>query len=147
MDRTQAQALLSEFGTLTGLPDVELDEAGIGTFVVDDNILVSVGFDDLAGRLVLMATLDQCETGPAQMTAMLQANFLWRGAGGASFALTPNGDTAVLLFPVPVDANAIALSVIVQSFIDVIETWQKRLAAIDVGSEPAVVPLASAVWG
>ena len=147
MDRTQATALLTEFGKLTGIEDIQLDDAGTGTIVVDKKILVSIGFDEIAGRVVLMGALDQAAPDAAQMKMLLRANFLWRGAGGANFALTPKDDVVTLLYPVPADATAAGLHDIFLSFVEMLECWQGRLAATETQAEPAASPLPSSMWG
>jgi len=150
MNRSQAQDLLSEFGKLAGIEDIELDEDGAGAIVIDNKIIISVGFNEIAKNLVFMATLDECEPNEAQMRKMLEANFLWRGAGGANFAIAPKADVIVLLYPVPVDTTAIELQLLFISFVEMVEDWQNRLVdnqGIPDQLSPAISNETSMIWG
>ncbi|CAK0770744.1 putative Type III secretion system chaperone [Gammaproteobacteria bacterium] len=125
MNRDQANQVVQQLGKILGM-DIALDASGTGVFVVDGKTLLSLGFDALMERLVLMSVLDDVDAGDTEMRAMLRANFLWRGTGGATFAMPAEGDAVALLYPLPADVTAIQLQDILTDFLEMIESWTQN---------------------
>ena len=69
-----------------------LDDSGTCTLVIDNGeAIVNLGYNSAARALDLMTCLDRVEPTPPNLSRLLQANFGWRGSGGATFALAPTG--------------------------------------------------------
>jgi hypothetical protein len=126
MDRNQAEALVSRLGQVIGIADLALDDAGTCTMVIDNGaVIVSLGHNAAAGALDLMTCLDQVEPTPANLARLLQANFSWRGSGGATFALDPTGG-AVMLQRRIADATDDELKAALEALVATAEAWIKR---------------------
>jgi hypothetical protein len=126
MDRNQANALVSRLGEAIGIADLALDDGGACTLVIDNGaIIVSLGHNAAAGALDLMTCLDQVEPTPANLARLLQANFSWRGSGGATFALDPTGG-AVMLQRRIADATDDELKAALEALVATAEAWIKR---------------------
>jgi hypothetical protein len=128
MDRNQAEALVSRLGEAIGIADLALDDGGTCTLAIDNGaIIVSLGHNAAAGALDLMTCLDQVEPTPANLARLLQANFSWRGSGGATFALDPTGG-AVMLQRRIADAKATddELKAALEALVATAEAWIKR---------------------
>lgn len=137
-ERDQVGLLLRELGQRLGLADLDLDEDGHAALAFDD-VLVDFEFDAAQeGRLLLYAYLGEPQGGEpaALLRAMLEANFFWRGTGGATLSLERATGGAVLALPVAIaglDYGTFERTL--EGFVAAAETWMKRLAAA--AAEPA----------
>ena len=90
-------ALLEQFGTDIGLEGMKPDEEGYLCLQAESGALVHCQIED--GRLMLLASLGRLPDGdkaaPA-MQALLAANALWEGTGGATLSLEPTSGEVLL---------------------------------------------------
>ena len=122
--------LIERFGKVTGLGKLALDEAGTCTFLVDE-MKVSLMHIAEGGHLLCFAEVGalSAEVGSAFLLAALKANFLFRGTGGATLAVSPDASTlflnqSLLLASLTYDDFVQVLS----DFTDTLAEWKKLLA-------------------
>jgi hypothetical protein len=145
-DRTQAEALLSEYGGVTGLGALAFDEEGHCRLEVDDRILLDIAFDEPRRAVLLMTPLGGVRTAerPELATDMLDANALWRGTNGATLGIDRASGLAVLSQAVPLTGLELGdFEGRIDAFIATAEFWLDRVASKDdvsaaslVGSSP-----------
>ena len=122
--------LLERFGKDTGLGKLALDEADTCSFLVDE-MKVSLTHIAEGGHLLCFADVGalSAEVDPAFLLAALKANYLFRGTGGATLAVSPDASTlflnqSLLLESLSYDDFLQALS----DFVDTLAEWKKLLA-------------------
>jgi len=127
-----AQALAEGLGRSLGLDGLAFDpDDGTLTLELDDRTLVSVGIDRGGQTLTLFAPVTAGPlTEPDLVHHALEANFLWRGTGGATLAIEPGSGQLVLqarlaLAGLQIPAFATAL----ESFAEQAASWSSELAA------------------
>ena len=122
--------LLERFGKDTGLGKLALDEAGTCSFLVDE-MKVSLMHIAEGGHLLCFAEVGalSAEVGPAFLLAALKANYLFRGTGGATLAVSP--DASTLFLNQSLLLESLAYNDFVQALSDFVATlaeWKKLLA-------------------
>jgi hypothetical protein len=127
MTRDQAQALLHRLGELLGIGQMELDRDSLAFLTIDDR-LIMIGYDTPESRLVLMAPLGEPPAEPARLHRLLEANFLWRATGGASFAIDPSSGLLSLLRPLPAHLDVTDLQRTLLGLVDFADAWEAELA-------------------
>jgi hypothetical protein len=139
MDRHQADALVSRLGDGLGIAELGLDDGGTCTLVIDNGaIIVSLGHNAAAGALDLMTCLDQIDPTPANLSRALQANFSWRGTGGATFAMEPGAGSFVLQRRLDgAEATQDGLKAALEALVAAAEAWTKRLSEQQTGEDAA----------
>ena len=132
MDRSQADALVSELGEQLGIAGLALDESGSCTLAIDDGaVVLSLGHNPGASSIDLMICLDDIDTTRLQLRRVLLANFGWLTTAGASFALEPMSGALVLQRRcTAADLGHGGLRAVVESLVGSAEGWSKRLAAL-----------------
>ena len=102
-DRLQAEALLREYGDVTGLGALAFDDEGHCRLEFNERVLVDIAFDEPRGAIVLMTPLGEVRLGerPELAADMLDANALWRGTRGATLGIDRASGLAVLALAVP----------------------------------------------
>lgn len=131
MERSQADALITELGETLGIVGLALDDGGSCTLFIDDGaVIVSIGHNAAAKTIDLMVCLDAVEPGSAPLNRLLQANFAWRGSLGATFAIEPASGALVLQRRVTA-ADAGELRQTLEDLVAAAESWAKQLGADD----------------
>ena len=122
--------LLERFGKDTGLGKLALDEADTCTFLADD-MKVSLMHIAEGGHLLCFAEVGAlpAELDASFLLAVLKANYLFRGTGGATLAVSPDAsmlflNQSLLLESLSYDDFVQVLSV----FVDTLTEWKKMLA-------------------
>jgi hypothetical protein len=129
MDRNQANALVSRLGETIGIADLALDDSGTCTLVIDNGaVILNLGHNAAAGALDLMTCLDQVEPTPANLARLMQANFGWRGSGGATFALDPAGGAVMLQRRISdLGVTDGEMTAALEGLVAAAEAWTRRL--------------------
>lgn len=136
MQREQADQLINQLGLATDLP-LALDEAGTCLLALDDDSVVSFGYEPNRERLVLFAPLERIEPSEAVMRTMLSANFLWYASDGATFALNPGGDVALLHLALPDDIDVPGLQTAFEAFVKQVQFWNQHLSSLQTNNADA----------
>jgi hypothetical protein len=145
-DRLQAEALLREYGDVTGLGALAFDDEGHCRLEFNERVLVDIAFDEPRGAIVLMTPLGEVRLGerPELAADMLDANALWRGTDGATLGIDRASGLAVLSQAVPLTGLELGdFEGRIDAFIATAEFWLDRVASKDdvsaaslVGSSP-----------
>lgn len=125
MQREQAVSLIARLGDAVGM-SLALDESGMCMLALDDNTAISIGHDLTSERLVLFAPLDAVVPTERALRWLLSANFLWQATGGATLALTPGGDAAILQQALPDDIDVPGLQAAFTAFADQAVYWNRE---------------------
>jgi hypothetical protein len=144
--RAKADVLIAELATTLGIPELALDEDGTLALDMDDRFLVTLGLDEPARALVLMAPILGTE-GPkprAFLEEALVGNFMWQATLGATLAIDETSGAMVLHRRLPLDGLAIPdLEQAVEAFVNATEAWSdlagRHLAGGD-GAAPDAGP-------
>jgi len=131
MDMAKAQLLIGDVGALLGLPDLAFDADGDCALTIDDTLQVDISFLDEEDALLLVSPLGSpADPLPADLAeAMLDANFFWRGTGGATLGLDRETRMAVLVETVPLAGqHPAALRDRLSDFVTVARDWTDRVA-------------------
>lgn len=135
--RAQADALLTELGAKMGLLDLKLDADGAGALVFDDQIVVNLHYNPNFHRLVLFTALGTPagKNRETILAELLKANFLWQGTSRATLALDSHTDSAVMFLEAAlVQATALTLEKVLETFINTAEYWIDRIKALQTDS-------------
>ena len=131
-DRLQAEALLREYGDVTGLGALAFDDEGHCRLEFNERVLVDVAFDEPRGAIVLMTPLGEVRLGdrPELAADMLDANALWRGTRGATLGIDRASGLAVLALAVPLAGLELGrLERRVDEFVGTAGRWLDRVVA------------------
>lgn len=126
--REKANMLLAEFGRGLGLEGVGLDQDGSAILGFGD-IYVLFALMDEGNTLVMSAPIPE-SAGPKPqhlLEALLAANFMWRGAGGATLALDGPDGQIVLQAKAPLaELYGQALSTHLSALLDATDAWRAQ---------------------
>lgn len=129
MDRTQADAWISQLGGDLGIDELALDEAGVCSIALDEGaIIASLGYEPGRGTLHLMICLDEIVPAGAQLYELLSANFGWSQTDGGAFAVEPATGALVLQRRCSEhDMQLGGLYAVLAGMVAVAEHWARRL--------------------
>ena len=90
--------LMRELAAELGMSDIELEEDGGAQIVVDDDFAIDIAGDEAGPGFTVSATVGIAPTTEREATfaALLEANLVGQGTGGATLALDPVLDEVVL---------------------------------------------------
>lgn len=132
MDRTQADAYISQLGNSLGLDGLALDADGLCMLVLDGGVLIiTLGYQPGTGSFNLMICLDEVVPTPAQMSELLSANFGWARTDGGAFALEPSTGALALQRRCGDNELQSGLYAIIEGMVNVAERWRDRLLAAE----------------
>jgi hypothetical protein len=137
-NRFVANQLLAAFGkmlTVEGLQFGEEDNSCVLLF--DDDLTLSIEYDDPAERLVFSIYLDSLSYEPAEplLRELLAANLYWIGGGGATLCLEGSTGAILLLYASRIaELDDARFERIVENLLDTAERWRERIAAHREGS-------------
>lgn len=125
--------VLKAFGAAFGLPDLAPDEDGYACLSVDGVFVIHLVCDEESDSLRVFCEL--CEFPPSHetevMRALLDANVLWRGSGGATLGLDFAKKVVTLAYQAPIGTLTSAhFEHIFEAFIVTGERWIERVAGI-----------------
>ena len=144
-DRKAIQRIFGEFGHSTGLDGLALDDDGYCCLLIDKDLVINIEHDEPGQRLVLYSVVGEAGD---RLAALLEANYLGQGTGGATLGLQPGSTRAVLSREVPVAGLDVpAFSAALERFVNTTEDWTRRLAAPAESAAPAYTPGASGIRG
>lgn len=145
MNREQADSLIRQLGTAIGMTELALDDAGMCLLALEDDTVITIGYDITSKQLILMSPLDAVEPTELVLRNMLIANFLWHGTEGATLALNPGGRVALLQRAVPDTVDVPGLQAAFEAFALQARKWNLALTeqmAVEIpgaGIEPAMM--------
>lgn len=120
------EALYLALGQALGIDGLRPDDAGCCRLVFDRNLMVQIRPAAAPPRLLLSGSLD-AEPASGQADLLLRANAWSAGSGGGWFALDERGRVC-LQAALPMDGLAAAqLAAAIETLLDTLETWSKRL--------------------
>ncbi|HMR30297.1 MAG TPA: type III secretion system chaperone [Geminicoccaceae bacterium] len=143
MEHAGAERLLAAVGQQIGIAELALDDAGCCALSFDD-VVVNFEADAESERLFLYAEVGDAPEGLAEALYrdILAANLLWQGTGGATLSLDAAGRRFVLGHAVPVGRiGEVDFVTTVERFVDIAETWRRRIAETGPQSAEPIVPL------
>lgn len=122
--------LLADLGAEIGIPELCADETNACNLLFDE-VAVSLELSEGGEALYISSLVGQVrrDDGAAQLAALLDANFLFSGAGGAAFGVDKASGNIVLARSERLSGlgKPLFLSVL-EEFVNLAEAWQKRLA-------------------
>jgi hypothetical protein len=146
MTREQADTLIRQLGTAIGMAELALDAGGTCLLALDDDTIVSIGYDVTSERLIMMSPLDAVEPTAAVLHQLLVANFLWHETAGATWALSPGGEAAVLQSAIPDQIDIPGLQAAFEAFAVQARNWNLALAAPGATAATAAPTPAAGGW-
>ena len=137
-DHHAAQELLGAFGRTIGLDDLGLDEDNYCALLIDDGLVINIEFDEQERQLVLYSLLGE-PAGDARSVyeRLLQANYLGRECGGATFGLRPDNSVVLSQSMAVPGLELKDLTARLERFINEVEAWTKQLPQLGAASEAA----------
>lgn len=131
MSRSTTDALLGALGERVGLPGLRLDDSGCCQLAFDRRWLVTIGLQPSGQRLVLHCPLASPELTASLsrelLLALLDANFLNRGAGPGTLAVGPDRRVCVQVELPLAGADANLLHNALEHMLNVAQVWAERL--------------------
>lgn len=133
--------LVSELGTLLGLPGAVLDDEGYCGLLFDGRTQVGLQYHQLSRELVVFSTLGTVgsEVREEAYRTMLRANRFWVGTGGATLSLE-DGDppVAVLARSLTCEGkNAAGLADDIARFVATADDWAEYLSGTETATTMA----------
>jgi len=132
MDRTQADAYISQLGNSLGLDGLALDADGLCMLALDGGVLlITLGYQPGTGGFNLMICLDEVVPTLAQLSELMSANFGWAQTDGGAFALEPVTGALALQRRCGDDELQAGLYPVIEGMVNVAERWRDRLLAVE----------------
>ncbi|WP_168735324.1 type III secretion system chaperone [Pseudothauera rhizosphaerae] len=128
--RERCARLLEALGRRFGIEGLAFDERGLCALAFDRRMTVYLAADTRLGGMVLFATLGEFEPAerPDLLLAMLRGNFMWRVTEGATLAVDPEKDVALLVQCLsPQGLEADQLEARLEGFVNAALSWAERL--------------------
>ena len=134
--------LFSEFGAAIGLPELQPDEENRCNLMFDE-VAVSFELSPHEDSIYIYAYLGDMPAGApkALPAALLDANYLFRGTGGATIGMDEATGRVVMVRAA--DLSTLRQSTfqsLVEEFVNLAELWQKKLAGFPMGTEEEPLP-------
>lgn len=121
--------LVTELGKMVGLPQLKPDSDGRLSLAFDAMVL-HLQPDRHEDAVVIYCLIGEVRDThqPEIYKHLLEANALWNGTGGGTLGALDHGKTAILAQLVPYNPGSFyAFEKKLESFINLAETWQRRL--------------------
>ena len=134
--------LIAEFGASIGIPELTLDEENRCNLMFDE-VAVSFELSPDEDAVYIYAYLgDVVRTGNgALFTALLGANYLFKGTRGATIGVDEASGRVVMIRSEDLSALRLSrFSSLVEEFINLAELWQKKLAEFPAQTTPEPAP-------
>lgn len=117
------------------MPQLQPDGDGVCQITIDERFVVNVGWRE--PLVVWFAPVGAL--GPAgrshTLASLLQANLFWRETGGATLALSTDGETVVLGYQAPVaDLSQEDIASLLHWFADQTAYWVSQLVTLQQGA-------------
>lgn len=130
----QFEFVLSALRHALDMPQLQADADGICQITIDDRFVVNVGWrEPLAVWFAPVGTLEPPGRSHV-LTALLQANMFWRETGGATLALSTDGETVILAYQAPVaDLSQEDIGNLLHWFTDQTDHWVAQLPTLQHG--------------
>lgn len=128
----QVQLLLADLGGLVGISSLALNEKGQCTLVVDERIEIGLSFNDGDDSMIVASVVGRmpAEAASDVYAMLLDANFFWRGTGGATLGVERDSGAIVLVEPVALPGLQIGrLEARLGGFVKAAREWTDRLSA------------------
>ena len=138
-EREMVQQILGDFGKTIGLDDLGLDGAGYCCLMIDNDLVINIEFEEPDSRLMLYSVVGHPGADrAASLTAIMEANYLGRGTGGAILGLAPESGAIVLSRDVPIAGMDVpGFSETLERFVNMAESWSKKLGEAASSAQPA----------
>lgn len=130
-DRAHFEFVLSALRHALDMPQLQPDADGICQITFDGRFIVNVGWRE--PHVVWFAPVGALGTsGRSQaLSALLQANLFWRETGGATLALSTDGETVILAYQAPMAGLSQAdIGNLLRWFAGQTDHWVTHLAAL-----------------
>ena len=122
--------LIAEFGASIGIPELTLDEENRCNLMFDE-VAVSFELSPDEDAVYIYAYLGDVVPGNnnALFASLLDANYLFRGTGGATIGVDEASGRVVMIRSEDLSALRLSrFSSLAEEFINLAELWQKKLA-------------------
>jgi hypothetical protein len=137
-DHRAIQALIGEFGRSIGLPDLELDEDNYCALLIDEGLVINMEFDEESRQLLLYSLLGQAAGDTRSVyERLLQANYVGRECGGATFGLRPDNSVVLSQSLAVPGLDLKDFTARLERFVNEVEAWTKQLSQLGAASETA----------
>ena len=131
--KSEVNRLLKQLGKVLNLSSLELDVNNHCLILFDDKIVINLELDEEKGELIVFAYISVVPFAAKEMILeiLLEANYFWKVSHGSTFAIDKQTQTLVLeqKFPLPL-AQSENFEDTLGIFVDVVETWMKRIDEI-----------------
>ena len=131
--------LIGEFGRTIGIENLALDEKGCCCLMFDD-VMLNLELTPEPEQFFIYAELgDIPEHGRDEFYAqLLEANFFFRGTGGATLSLDRGANCVLLAYQMAShDLFLQRFSQILENFVNVAATWREKIASAGHGAPSA----------
>ncbi|CAN7333481.1 type III secretion system chaperone [Acidovorax sp. Leaf78] len=144
MIHPQFEFVLSAVRTALNLPGLQPADDGTCQLVVDDEIVVNLGWMEAQAQVVWFAPVGSLKGAADRSRALadlLRANLFWQETGGATLALAKDDDTVVLAYQTPAhNITGEEVLAVLQWFIDMTAAWVDKFDALVRPPEEAAAP-------
>ena len=130
MSKDYLNSLLSRVGELIGMHNLTADDDGYCLLRIDDQLDLSIEFDEDTESAILSATCGVLPEppSPALLAEIIMANYYWIGSGGGTLALNGRNRTLYLQFREPMaQLDAPRLKDLLEALVMNAETWGRKL--------------------
>ncbi|SFP86579.1 Tir chaperone protein (CesT) family protein [Variovorax sp. OK605] len=138
------ETVLAALRAAVGLPDLQPDADGTCQLVIDDKLVVNIGWSEPSSQVVFFApvgSLQEAVDRAGALAALLRANLFWEQTGGATLSLAQDGHTVVLAYQAPGSQLAQEdVPALLGWMIDLAGDWQSRVEELARAAEAHAAP-------
>ena len=118
--------LVSDVGKMINIPELQLDDNGICTLGIDDNLIISLGYNASQESVDVLCCLDSIPLTDQLVLRALMANFMWIDTQGATFSIEEQSNSLILLTRLAFQGvSTQSFLQHISQFINVTEYWHK----------------------
>lgn len=129
-------SLLKAFGQSIGMPDLKMDEENRCNLLFDD-MAVSFELSEKQNSMYIYSQVAALTTDERDKVsaALLDANYVFRGTGGAAFGVEQETGSVVLIREERLEGFQLSqFEPIVETFVNLVEDWQQKLQELLMGN-------------
>lgn len=138
MTRENVQVLISEAGRILGFDDLALDEEGCCVLQIDEKITLTIEYADETEDIRIYAQVGNYSPDNEQeiFKAILEANFLWTGTGGATLSINSKERSVYIAYQEKRrEITPQLFLTLLEGFIENTEFWMHNLSHLQAKSE------------
>lgn len=136
MNKQNFLSILHNVGQRIHLEDLELDEDNFCSIGFDDDLIVTISYEERSNMLLIFGQLGKIspELEEDIYPKLLKANYFWQGTSGATLGVDDQTHEVILSYRLNVpNLTSDQLYQLLEEFVNLVDLWKKNLGLYQKG--------------